>query len=239
MTDCPNNGIISENAVVGQEVDKYELPSSRLSLACRLGRSLHECHWHSATSPRVCFWREAMRIISGSKRGKKLTALEGEQVRPTTDRVKEALFDILQFSIEGRRFLDLFAGSGQMGLEALSRGASQAVFVDVFRDSIRVVEKNVAATGFSDRAKIVQADFAAYLRREREAFDIAFLDPPYRTGLLQKALPLVTEHMNPGGAIFCEHPADEELPEQAGEFAKRKTYRYGRIMLTSYRIPQL
>lgn len=180
-----------------------------------------------------------MRIITGSKRGKKLTALEGTQVRPTTDRVKEAVFDILQFSVEGRRFLDLFAGSGQMGLEALSRGAAQAVFVDIFRDSIRVVEKNVAATGFGDRSRIVQADFAAYLRGEREKFDIAFLDPPYRTGLLQRALPLTAERMNPGGVIFCEHPRDEELPEQAGEFVKHKTYRYGKIMLTSYRIPQL
>jgi len=179
-----------------------------------------------------------MRIITGSKRGKKLTALEGIEVRPTTDRVKEALFDILQFSIEGRRFLDLFAGSGQIGLEALSRGAAQAVFVDVFRDSIRVVEKNVAATGFADRSRIVQADYAAYLQRERENFDIAFLDPPYRTGLLQKALPLTAGRMNPGGVIFCEHPIDEELPERAGEFSKHKTYRYGKIMLTSYRIPQ-
>lgn len=179
-----------------------------------------------------------MRIITGSKRGKKLIALEGTQVRPTTDRVKEAVFDILQFSIEGRRFLDLFAGSGQMGLEALSRGAAQAVFVDVFQGSIRVVEKNVAATGFADRARIVQADFAAYLRGEREKFDIAFLDPPYRTGLLQRALPLTAERMNPGGVIFCEHPRDEGLPEQVGEFAKHRTYRYGKIMLTSYRIPQ-
>lgn len=176
-----------------------------------------------------------MRIITGSKRGKKLTSLEGTQVRPTSDRVKEALFDILQFSIEGRRFLDLFAGSGQIGLEALSRGASQAVFVDVFRDSVRVVEKNAAATGFSDRARIVQADFAAFLRDGRERFDIAFLDPPYGTGLLQQALPMVVEHMNPGGVVICEHPRQEELPEQAGDFSKHKTYRYGKVMLTVYR----
>ncbi len=176
-----------------------------------------------------------MRIITGSKRGKKLTALEGMEVRPTTDRVKEALFDILQFSIEGRRFLDLFAGSGQIGLEALSRGAAQAVFVDVSRDSIRVVRKNVADTGFDSQARIVQADFSAFLKGTRECFDVAFLDPPYRTGLLQRALPLTMERMAPGGIVVCEHPAEEELPEQAEGFSKRKTYRYGKIMLTTYR----
>ena len=179
-----------------------------------------------------------MRIISGSKRGKKLTALEGMQVRPTTDRVKEALFDILQFSVEDSRFLDLFAGSGQVGLEALSRGAAETVFVDVLKDSIRVVEKNLSSTGFLDRARVVQADFAAFLRREREPFDIAFLDPPYETGLLQEALPLTAEHMTPGGVIFCEHPVREVLPEEAGEFRKSKEYRYGKIALTAYRRPK-
>ena len=116
-----------------------------------------------------------MRIITGSKRGKKLITLEGEQVRPTTDRVKESLFNILQFQLEGRRFLDLFAGSGQIGLEALSRGAAAAVFVDSSKDSIRVVQKNLESTGFQDRAKVVQLDFASYLRGSRELFDIAFL----------------------------------------------------------------
>lgn len=178
-----------------------------------------------------------MRIITGSKRGKKLITLEGEQVRPTTDRVKESLFNILQFQLEGRKFLDLFAGSGQIGLEALSRGAALAVFVDSSKDSIRVVEKNVASTGLGDQAKVVLADFASYLRGCRERFDIAFLDPPYRQGLLEKALPLVAERMNPGGVILCEHPKDETLPETAGAFHQQKSYRYGKILLTAYRQP--
>ena len=176
-----------------------------------------------------------MRIITGSKRGKKLVTLEGEQVRPTTDRVKESLFNILQFQLEGRKFLDLFAGSGQIGLEALSRGAALCVFVA--KESIRVVEKNIQSTGLGDRAKVVGSDFAAYLRGSREMFDIAFLDPPYRTGLLEQALPLVAQRMNPGGVILCEHPKDEALPEAAGAFRLHKTYRYGKIMLTSYRQP--
>lgn len=175
-----------------------------------------------------------MRIITGSKRGKKLSALEGEQVRPTTDRVKESLFTILQFQLEGRRFLDLFAGSGQIGLEALSRGAAQAVFVDLSRDSIRVVEQNIKACGFQDSGRVVQSDFAAYLRGTREKFDVAFLDPPFRSGLLEQALPLAAGAMNPGGILVCEHPRDEALPEEAGPFRKYREYRYGKIMLTTY-----
>lgn len=175
-----------------------------------------------------------MRIITGTQRGKKLTALEGEQVRPTTDRVKEALFSILQFRLEGRAFLDLFAGSGQIGLEALSRGAARAYFVDSFRDSVRVVEKNIASTGFALRATVFFGDFETFFSQCRERFDIAFLDPPYRTGLLGRALALTPAHMNPGGIIVCEHPVEEEMPQEAGGFEKQKSYRYGKISLTTY-----
>lgn len=175
-----------------------------------------------------------MRIITGTMRGKKLITLEGEAVRPTSDRVKEALFDILQFRIEGRRFLDLFAGSGQIGLEALSRGAKEAVLVDSSRASQQVMEKNVKAVGFDGRARLVPMDFAAFLHSDTSTYDIAFLDPPYRKGLLQQALPLVAERMNPGGIILCEHPRDEELPEVVGDFVQYRQYRYGKIMLTSF-----
>ena len=158
-----------------------------------------------------------MRVITGSARGKRLAVLEGEAVRPTTDRVKEALFNIIQFQIEGRRVLDLFAGSGQLGIEALSRGASEAVFVDCAKESIAVI-----------------TDYASYLARRDGTFDLVFLDPPYRTGLLEKALPLVAARMNGGGTIVCEHPVDEELPEIAGDFEKQRSYRYGKIYLTVY-----
>ena len=175
-----------------------------------------------------------MRVISGERRGKKLQTLEGLEVRPTSDRVKEAVFDILQFSVEGCRFLDLFAGSGQVGIEAISRGARQATLVDESRDAIRVVEKNLAATGFADRAKVVRGDALAFLRGSRDSFDIAFLDPPYRTGLLQRALPLAARRMAPGGKLLCEHPKEEALPEQAGSLVKKKVYTYGKIALTLY-----
>lgn len=176
-----------------------------------------------------------MRIITGSARGKKLTTLEGEQVRPTSDRVKEALFNIVQFDLEGRNVLDLFAGSGQIGLEAISRGASHAVLVDASKESIQVIRDNVRHCGFGDFVEIVSMDFSSYLMRKGQKFDLAFLDPPYGQGLLQKALPLVAEVMNPGGTILCEHPVGEELPQEVGGFAVVKSYRYGKIALTMYR----
>ncbi len=176
-----------------------------------------------------------MRVISGERRGKKLITLEGLEVRPTSDRVKEAVFDILQFSVEGCRFLDLFAGSGQVGIEAISRGASQAVMVDASREALKVVEKNLTATGFGPRAQVRQGDALAFLRSCRDSFDIAFLDPPYRSGLLDQALPLTAACMAPDGVILCEHPWEETLPETAGEFARKKVYRYGKIALSLYR----
>ncbi len=176
-----------------------------------------------------------MRIISGSRRGKNLLTLEGGEVRPTTNMVKEALFNILQFGIQGRRFLDLFAGSGQIGLEALSRGAKEAVFVDSSRDAVRVIQKNIAAAGFQGQCRVVSAGFESFLRAERGRFDVAFLDPPYGAGLLAEALELTARLMAPGGVIVCEHGGREETPPQAGAFQKQKTYRYGRTTLSLYR----
>ena len=176
-----------------------------------------------------------MRIITGLRRGRKLKAPPGDAVRPTPERVKEALFNILQFSLEDRVFLDLFAGTGQIGLEALSRGAKRCVFVDNSKLSLNVLRQNIAAADFADASHVVEGDFSTFLLSNREKFDLVFLDPPYRTGLLQRALPLVTEHMQPGGAVICEHPAEEELPEEAGTFRKAKEYRYGKIKLTVYR----
>lgn len=130
-----------------------------------------------------------MRIITGSRRGRKLKTLPGDAVRPTPDRVKEALFNILQFDLEGRVFLDLFAGSGQIGLEALSRGAKRAVFVDSAKASCGVVLENIHTTGFENEAQVMNAEYASYLLRCTETFDIAFLDPPYRAGHAHKGAP--------------------------------------------------
>ncbi len=147
-----------------------------------------------------------MRVITGSARGRRLRTLEGQDVRPTPERVKEAVFSIIQFQIEGRRFLDLFAGSGQMGIEALSRGAREVVFVDARKDSIEIIRENLEKTGLGERGRVVSMDALAFLSQPNGKFDLAFLDPPYRTGLLAEALEKTAAVMNPGGAVLCEHP---------------------------------
>jgi len=176
-----------------------------------------------------------MRVITGLARGRKLQALEGRDVRPTTDKVKESVFSIIQFQIQGRVFLDLFAGSGQMGIEALSRGAKKAYLVDQSLKSIRVIEQNVKTTGFEDSAVIARQDAQGFLVSSRENFDIAYLDPPFEKGLINDVLPLVSAKMNKGGVILCESAEAETLPEEAGNFKLDRTYRYGKIKVSLYR----
>lgn len=175
-----------------------------------------------------------MRVITGKAGGRKLETLNGNDVRPTTDMVKEAVFSIIQFDIEGRGFLDLFAGSGQMGIEALSRGAQKAIFVDASKNSLAVIKRNLEATGLINGAEVVNSDSISFLKRCDEHFDIAYLDPPYRKGLLQKVLEILPMFMNNSGKIICEHPHDEKLPESVGKFTVKRHYRYGKIMLTLY-----
>ena len=179
-----------------------------------------------------------MRVITGTARGRRLLTLEGNDVRPTTDRVKEALFSIVQFELEGRRILDLFAGSGQLGVEALSRGADSCVFIDSSRQAIEIVKKNLAATGLSRKASVLHGDALRYLQTSRDCFDLALLDPPYGTGLLQKALPLLPRLMRKTGAIVCETPKGEALPQQVGDFKQSRCYHYGKVTLTVYRVPE-
>ena len=176
-----------------------------------------------------------MRVITGTARGRKLLTPEGLDTRPTSDMVKEAVFSIIQFEIEGAVFLDLFAGSGQMGIEALSRGARFVSFVDSSRDAQNVILKNLETTGFKPKARVAMMESGAFLKSTSETFDIAFLDPPYNSGLIEQMLPLVAEKMALGGIILCESEKREELPDEAGSFKKLKEYRYGKIKLTSYR----
>ena len=175
-----------------------------------------------------------MRVITGSARGRKLEQLSGSDVRPTTDRVKEAVFSIIQFQIEGRAFLDLFAGSGQMGIEALSRGAARAVFTDAAKESVEIVKRNLKTTRLDECARVYRTDAIAFLATCRETFDLVFIDPPYGTGLLQQALQGVGRVMNKGGMVICESPVTEELPESFGEFVKLREYRHGKIKITTY-----
>ena len=179
-----------------------------------------------------------MRVITGSAGGRRLLELEGLETRPTTDRVKEGVFSALQFEIEGRRVLDLFAGTGQMGIECLSRGAVSAVFVDRRKDAAQLVKKNLNLTNLQDRARVVNGDSLAFLAGTKERFDLVFLDPPYASGLLEQALEALTapgfDILTPYGIIVAEHPADRRLAVPVG-CRLRKTYRYGKIAVTLFR----
>ena len=177
-----------------------------------------------------------MRVITGSARGRRLKELEGMETRPTTDRVKEGMFSILQFDIEGRRVLDLFAGTGQLGIECLSRGAAAAVFVDRRADAVKLIKENLKVTDLTDRARVVSGDSMEYLKSLREKFDLILLDPPYAAGLLEPAIAHIARFdiLTPHGIIVAEHPAEKTLPALAPPYRIHRTYRYGKIGLTIY-----
>ena len=147
-----------------------------------------------------------MRIITGSARGTKLTTLEGDATRPTTDKVKEALFSMIQFDIEGRAVLDLFAGSGQLGLEALSRGAARGTFIDESRAAVDVIIDNAKKTHLFDRCRVSVSGAVPFLKSAagRETYDIVLLDPPYASGLLKESLALLPSILAPGASVVCE-----------------------------------
>ena len=176
-----------------------------------------------------------MRVITGTARGRVLKELEGLETRPTTGKVKESMFSIIQFDIEGRRVLDLFAGTGQLGIEALSRGAAECVFVDRRADAVKLIRENVALCKLEDRAKIRQGEALPYLR-SGEKFDIVFLDPPYASGLLAQALTDIAafDICRAYGIIIAESAADTVLPAMPSPYALYREYRYGKIKLTVY-----
>lgn len=178
---------------------------------------------------------DLMRVITGEARGRKLAAPAGQDTRPTTDLVKEAVFSVIQFEVEGAHVLDLFAGTGQMGIEALSRGAASAVFVDSARQAAAVIKQNVETCGFADRSRAYLMDANTYLSACAETFDLAFVDPPYQKGLAEVLLPLVAKHMAAGGVILCETQRGEQLPETAGTYRLHKQYRYGKTLVHLYR----
>ena len=176
-----------------------------------------------------------MRVITGTARGKRLVTVAGNDiVRPTGEKVKEALFSSIQFDIEGRRVLDLFAGSGQLGIEALSRGAESATFVDINDASLKAVRQNLDNTGLTANAEVCKSDYSTFALRCTQKFDIAFLDPPYQAGILENAVSKVIPLMSEYGKIFCEHPTELKLPERIDTFIVKKVYRYGKTLVTVY-----
>ena len=178
-----------------------------------------------------------MRVISGKARGITLKTPQGQKTRPTADRVKEALFSIIQFDIPGARVLDLFGGTGQLGIEALSRGASQAVFVDFQEDACKLIRENLRRVGMSDQAQVVRGDYLAYLRTCRETFDLVLLDPPYAEVFMENALNMLAEIdiLQYGGIIVSECPVGKVLPDDLPGFTRSKDYKYGNTFLTLYR----
>ena len=179
-----------------------------------------------------------MRVISGSARGRRLKELQGMDTRPTTDKVKESIFNIIQFEIPGRKVLDLFGGTGQLGIEAISRGADHCTFVEMRRDAISLLKENLKITTLQDSARVVQGDSIAFLSSCREPFDVILLDPPYHTDLMDRAIEsilrfdILAEH----GIIVCETAAERELPPLPEDlFEPGRSYRYGQIKLTIFR----
>ncbi len=176
-----------------------------------------------------------MRVITGSARGRNLKTLEGRRVRPTSQRVKEGMFSAIQFRVAGAKVLDLFAGSGQLGIEALSRGAVFATFVDSAKESCAVVRDNIEATGFQRKSHVITADAVRFAATSREAYDIVFADPPYLTVDAAALLDVVGRILTEDGILLLETDDEAELPETAEGLELVKKYRYGRTAVRLYR----
>ena len=175
-----------------------------------------------------------MRVITGSARGTRLEAPPGLSTRPTSEMCKEAVFSILHFELAEARVLDLFAGSGQLGIEALSRGAVTCDFVDASPEAFAVVRENCRAARVEMKSKLHNCDAFAFLAAARGPFDLVLLDPPFGHDTLARVLPELSRIVAPGGVVLCESEREAFLPETAGELARARQYTYGRILVTRY-----
>ena len=178
-----------------------------------------------------------MRVITGKARGVILKTPDGMATRPTADRVKEALFNIIQFEIPTARVLDLFGGTGQLGIEALSRDAKSAVFVDEREDACRLIRENLKRTKLEKNARVIRSDYMAYLKSCKDRFDIILLDPPYAEVFLENSLKMITEIdiLQSSGIIVTERPVGKDLPWVFPGFARSKDYKYGKTLITIYK----
>ena len=175
-----------------------------------------------------------MRVVSGSARGCRLQPVPGMNTRPTTDRVKENVFNLIQDHVRDADVLDLFAGTGQLGIECLSRGAASAAFVDRRPDAIALIRENLKLCGLTDRARVTAGDSLEFLKSAREKYDLIFLDPPYQTELLEAAMDIIARRdlLKAHGMMAAEHPADRVLPALPTPYRVGRTYRYGKIAVT-------
>lgn len=180
-----------------------------------------------------------MRVVSGVCKGRALKAVPGNTTRPTTDKVKEALFNMIGPYFEGGLGLDLFAGSGGLGLEALSRGVEKVIFVDRDAKAIQTIHENIQACRMEDKAEVYRNDADRALKalvKRQIYFDYIFLDPPYKKQQLLSLMEKISEYrlLKNGGYIICEHSHDVELPVSTGEFSRYKHEKYGMIAITIY-----
>jgi len=178
-----------------------------------------------------------MRVIAGTARSVPLKSLDGLATRPTTDRVKEAVFNIIQFEIEGRQVLDLFGGSGQMAIESLSRGAAHADIVDCSKQAAAVIKENLKRTKLEKQARVTVCDYMQFLNTAKEKYDLVFLDPPYAEKFLENALKRISEIdiLKSGGIIVCERPLEKILNVDLPGFQRSRDYRYGKTLITVFR----
>ena len=179
-----------------------------------------------------------MRVVSGKAKGISLKTPDGILTRPTADRVKEAMFSIIQFDVPGRDVLDPFAGTGQLAIEALSRGAESAVLVDRSRDMVKLIGENLKRAKMEKQAEVVNSDAESYLKRCRKKFGIIFLDPPYAGDLLETSLDLILQFdiLLSGGIIVCERPADGEIKAFNKPGLSVRDYKYGKTVISVYRL---
>jgi 16S rRNA (guanine966-N2)-methyltransferase len=177
-----------------------------------------------------------MRVTGGSERGRQLKVPSGSSVRPTSDKVKQALFNILGERVAGSVFLDLFAGAGGIGIEALSRGAERVMFVDMSRDSLGVVKQNIEELGFRNRAEAVLSQAEVFLKKPTGPYDIVFLDPPYAEEM-QPLLELLAGAgiLKPDSIVIAEHFKKQPSPENAGCLILYRATRYGDTVLAFYK----
>lgn len=176
-----------------------------------------------------------LRIITGIAKNKPLKSLEGDSVRPTTSRVKEAVFSAIQFDILGRSVLDLFAGTGQMGLEAMSRGAGSCVFVDESRMAADVIRRNIKSTGLTGNTRVVVGTAEDYIRRCGQKFDLVFIDPPYNMNIINDVLGLLERSLGDDAIVVCEHPSGVCLRDSVAGIGLYKVYKYGITSISIYK----
>lgn len=180
-----------------------------------------------------------MRISAGAGKGRKLKAPAGTHVRPTSDKVKQALFNILGDKVADALFLDLYAGAGGVGIEALSRGARRVFFVDDSRESLRVIKQNIEHAGLPEQAVVVASKAESFLTKSTDQFDVVFLDPPYRLELQPLLDALAASHLlKQDGIVIAEHFKKQKSPEQAGRLSLYREARYGDTILAFYKVQE-